>query len=128
MLGSLERFFGALLEHYAGVFPPWLAPVQIRLIPVNADLAAYASEIAARFRSRGLRAEVDEADGKLTAKIRNGELAKIPYLGVVGKKEQEAGTVSVRRHGGGDLGAVPVERLLAAFADTVADKTAEIKI
>jgi threonyl-tRNA synthetase len=128
MLGSLERFFGALLENYAGVFPPWLAPVQIRLIPVNADFAPYASGIAARFRSRGLRADVDEADGKLTAKIRNGELAKIPYLGVVGKKEQEAGTVSVRRHGGGDLGPVPVEQLLAAFDHAVADKAAEIKI
>lgn len=128
MLGSLERFFGTLLEHYAGVFPLWLAPVQLRLIPVNVDAANYSAEIAAKFREAGLRADVDESDGKLNAKIRNGELAKVPYLGIVGKKEQEAGTVSLRRHGGGDLGTVKVDQLIAAFEAAVGEKAAEIKI
>ena len=128
MLGSLERFFGALLEQYAGVFPPWLAPTQLRLIPVNVDALGYAAEIADRFRSRGLRADVDESDGRLNAKIRNGELAKVLYLGVIGKKEQEAGTVSLRRHGGDDLGTIPVDQLIAAFDKAVADKAAEIDV
>ena len=128
MLGSLERFFGTLLEQYAGVFPPWLAPVQLRLIPVNADAAAYAAEIAGKFRGAGLRADVDDSNGRLNAKIRNGELAKVPYLGIVGKKEQQAGTVSLRRHGGDDLGAVDTDRLIAAFEQAVADKSAEISV
>jgi threonyl-tRNA synthetase len=128
MLGSLERFCGALLEHYAGVFPPWLAPVQLRLIPVNADALSYASEIADRFRAAGLRADVDESDGKLNAKIRAGEMAKVPYLGIVGKKEREAGTISLRQHGGADLGTAPVDRIIAAVEKTVADKTAEIEL
>jgi threonyl-tRNA synthetase len=128
MLGSLERFFGTLLEHYAGVFPPWLAPVQLRLIPVNADAADYAAEIEGKFRSAGLRADVDDSDGRLNAKIRNGELAKVPYLGIVGKKEQQAGTVSLRRHGGDDLGVVDSGRLIAAFEQAVADKSAEISV
>jgi threonyl-tRNA synthetase len=128
MLGSLERFFGALLEHYAGVFPPWLAPVQLRLIPVNDDAADYAAELAAKFRDAGLRADVDDSDARLNAKIRKGELAKVPYLGIVGKKEQEAGTVSLRRHGGDDLGTVKVDKLIAAFEAAVAEKTAEINV
>ena len=128
MLGSLERFFGTLLEQYAGVFPPWLAPVQLRLIPVNADAAAYAAEIAGKFRGAGLRADVDDSNGRLNAKIRNGELAKVPYLGIVGKKEQQAGTVSLRRHGGDDLGAVDTDRLIAAFEQAVADKSAGISV
>jgi threonyl-tRNA synthetase len=126
MLGSLERFFGTLLEQYAGVFPPWLAPVQLRLIPVNVEAAEYAAEIAAKFRDAGLRADVDDSDGKLNAKIRNGELAKVPYLGIVGKKEQQAGTVSLRRHGGGDLGTVEVNKLIDAFEAAVSEKAAEI--
>jgi threonyl-tRNA synthetase len=128
MLGSLERFFGTLLEQYAGVFPPWLAPIQLRLIPVNADAAEYAAEIARKFRGAELRADVDDSDGRLNAKIRNGELAKVPYLGIIGKKEQKAGTVSLRRHGGDDLGAVNIDQLIAAFEQAVADKSAEITV
>ncbi len=128
MLGSLERFFGTLLEHYAGVFPPWLAPVQLRLIPVNKDVVPYAVELAGKLRAAGLRADADESDGKLAAKIRTGEVAKIPYLGVVGKREREAGTVALRRHGGEDLGPVPLERLIAAFQKAAADKAALVAL
>jgi threonyl-tRNA synthetase len=128
LLGSLERFFGTLLEHYAGVFPPWLAPVQLRFIPVNPEALPYAGDLAARFQAAGLRADVDAADGKLGAKIRTGELAKVPYLGVVGKKEQEADTVALRRHGGEDLGTVDVYRLRAALQRAVADKSGALEL
>jgi threonyl-tRNA synthetase len=122
MLGSFERFFGTLLEHYAGVFPPWLAPVQIRLVPVNKDYVTHASELAEKMQAAGVRADVDESDGKLTAKIRAGEMAKVPYLAVVGKREQQAGTVALRRHGGEDLGPVAVERLIEALRKATVDK------
>ncbi|MGD8718724.1 MAG: threonine--tRNA ligase [Candidatus Zixiibacteriota bacterium] len=128
MLGSFERFFGTLLEHYAGVFPPWLAPVQMRLIPVNDDLAEYAAEVAAEFRVSGLRAEVDESDGKLGAKIRAGEMAKVPYLGIIGKRERDARAVSVRAHGGEDMGAVPLDRLIPAFKKANDEKAAAIEL
>jgi threonyl-tRNA synthetase len=128
MLGSFERFFGTLLEHYAGVFPPWLAPVQLRIIPVNPDVAAYAAEIAAKMQAAGLRAEVDDSDGKLNAKIRAGEIAKVPYLAIVGKRESEAGTVSLRRHGGEDLGAVEADRLVEAFREATASKAAALEL
>ncbi len=123
MLGSVERFFGTLLEHYAGVFPPWLAPVQVRLVPVNKDYIPYASELAGKIQAAGLRGDVDESDGKLSAKIRAGEMAKVPYLGVVGKREQQTGTVALRRHGGEEVGPVAVERLIEALRKATEDKT-----
>ncbi len=128
MLGSFERFFGTLLEHYAGVFPPWLAPVQIRLIPLNPNFVSHAAEVAAAMEAAGLRADVDKSDGKLNAKIRTGELAKIPYLAVVGEREREAGTVALRGHGGEDLGSVELDRLIEAFKKAIIDKTAAIDL
>ena len=128
MLGSFERFFGTLLEHYAGVFPPWLAPVQLRIIPVNPDFAPYAAELAAAMNAAGLRVDVDNSDGKLNAKIRAGELAKVPYLAVVGKRESEAGTLALRRHGGEDLGAIDAERLVEAFREATANKAVALEL
>jgi threonyl-tRNA synthetase len=128
MLGSFERFFGTLLEHYAGVFPPWLAPVQVRIIPVNPDFVSHAAELAAKMEAAGLRAQVDKSDGKLNAKIRNGELAKVPYLAIVGKREREAGTVALRRHGGEDLGPVDVGRLIEVLQAATAGKTAALEL
>ncbi len=128
MLGSFERFFGTLLEHYAGVFPPWLAPVQVRFIPLNPNFAPYAAEAAAAMQAADLRVDVDKSDGKLNAKIRAGELAKIPYLAVVGEREREAGTVALRGHGGEDLGSVGLERLIEALKKATADKTAAIDL
>jgi threonyl-tRNA synthetase len=99
LLGSLERFFGILIEHYAGVFPTWLAPVQARILPVGEDFLEYAGHVGAALREAGLRAEVDTDNDTLGAKIRRGRNDRVPYLLVVGEREQESGTVSVRFRG-----------------------------
>ncbi len=108
VLGSIERFFGVMLEHFAGDLPFWLAPEQVRVLPVSDKFLAGAQEVAERFRKEGLRAAVDSRNEKLGAKIRDGELAKVPVLLVVGGKELESGTVAVRLRHRGDLGSFPV--------------------
>jgi threonyl-tRNA synthetase len=108
--GSFERFIAILVEHFAGAFPPWLAPVQALLLPVSDKFLDYARET--RERLAGFRVEVDESNEKLGAKIRSAELQKVPYIVVVGEKEQAAGNVSPRRHGGKDLGAMSREAFL----------------
>jgi threonyl-tRNA synthetase len=112
LLGSLERFFGVLIEHYAGDFPIWLAPVQAKVLPISKDNLDYAREVRDALVRGGLRVEVDERNEKIGAKIRDAELVKIPYMLVVGKRDQEAGTVSVRRRGKGDQGAVSRDHFL----------------
>ncbi|MHB8418889.1 MAG: threonine--tRNA ligase [Myxococcales bacterium] len=111
--GSFERFIAILIEHYAGAFPTWLAPVQARLVTVADRFLPYAREVAAELSAQGLRVEVDEGADKLGAKIREAELAKIPYILVVGEKEQEARAVAPRKHGTGDLGQMPLGQLQA---------------
>jgi len=113
MLGSYERFIGILIEHYAGEFPVWLAPVQAIVLPIAARHNAYAVSVRSRLLERGLRVEVDERDEKVGRKVRDAELRKIPYLLVVGDREAESDEVSVRRHGEGDRGATSVD----GFAD-----------
>jgi threonyl-tRNA synthetase len=113
LMGSVERFLGVLIEHYAGAFPLWLAPVQALVIPVSAERhGAYAEEVAARLRSAGYRAAADRANERMQAKIRQGELQKIPYMLIVGNREQEEGAVSVRLRSGEDLGALSLDALL----------------
>ncbi len=104
LLGSLERFFGVLIEHTGGVFPVWLAPVQVRVLPIADRHHEYAQQVVAELRKLGARAEVDDRKATTGAKIRDGETQKIPYLLIVGDREQQAGTVSVRKHGEGDKG------------------------
>ncbi|HEX9779667.1 MAG TPA: threonine--tRNA ligase [bacterium] len=104
--GSVERFFGVLLEHYAGALPAWLAPVQVAVIPVSEAVHGYARAIAEALRARGLRASVDERNERMQAKIRDAQLQQVPYMAVVGKREAEAGTVAVRHRREGDLGAM----------------------
>ncbi|HEY8450228.1 MAG TPA: threonine--tRNA ligase, partial [Bacillota bacterium] len=113
IIGSLERFIGVLIEHYGGAFPTWLAPVQARVIPVADAVVPYAREVAARLKARGLRVEVDERNEKMGWKIRQAQLEKIPYMLVVGAREAEAGTVSVRHRSLGDLGVESLDRLAA---------------
>ena len=113
LLGSLERFFGILIEHYAGAFPLWLAPVQACLIPVTDKQTAAARDVAAQLRARDFRVVVDERAEKMGAKIRDAQMQKIPYMLVLGGREIENGTVSVRGRVAGDLGAMP----LAAFIE-----------
>jgi threonyl-tRNA synthetase len=113
LLGSLERFFALLIEHYGGAFPTWLAPEQVRVLPVTDDSISYGEEVVSALKAAGFRAGGDWRPEKVNAKIRLAEVEKIPYMLVVGKREAGAGTVSVRRHGIGDVGPEP----LAAFLD-----------
>src|SRR5579862_5769039 len=105
LLGSVERFFGILIEHYAGAFPLWLAPVQISVLPLSEKLAAYADEVTKKLKEAGFRVHLDNRNEKLQAKIRDAQLEKVPYMLVLGGKEAEAGTVAVRHRSKGDLGA-----------------------
>src|ERR1700733_474494 len=105
LLGSVERFFGMLVEHYAGAFPLWLAPVQISVLPLSEKLAGYADEVTKKLKEAGLRVHLDNRNEKLQAKIRDAQMEKVPYMLVLGGKEAEAGTVAVRHRSKGDLGA-----------------------
>ena len=110
VFGSIERFMGILIEHYAGAFPYWLAPVQIKIVPINAaSHMDYAKELQAKFMNLGLRSEIDTRDEKLGRKIRDAQLQKVPYMLVVGDKEKEAHTVGVRERSKGDLGSMSLE-------------------
>jgi threonyl-tRNA synthetase len=104
IVGSLERFIGVLLEHTAGNLPVWLAPVQVAVLPISEKLFGYGEHVFRELRDAGIRAVLDRGEEKIGAKIRNAELQKIPYMLIVGQKEAETETVSVRRHGQGDLG------------------------
>jgi threonyl-tRNA synthetase len=113
LMGSMERFMGVLIEHYAGAFPVWLAPVQAVMIPIADRHIPYADELAERLRAEGLRVEVDRRGERMNAKIRDAQLQKVPYMLVLGDREQEAGKLAVRLRSGEDLGALDV----AAFID-----------
>ena len=113
LLGSLERFFGILIEHYAGAFPLWLAPVQVSLIPVTDKQIAAAQEIAAKLRAQDFRVQVDDRPEKMGAKIRDAQMQKIPYMLILGGRELENGTVSVRSRVAGDLGTMTLDAFLA---------------
>jgi threonyl-tRNA synthetase len=120
LLGSIERFLGVLIEHCGGDFPLWLSPVQVRVVPVSDELLAYATEVGTRLEQAGLRARVDPRNEKLGFKIRDAELAKVPVVMVVGKKEKDAGAVSVRWRKRGDLGSMALDRAIAAVLDAAA--------
>jgi len=110
--GSVERFFGILIEHYAGAFPVWLAPVQAEVLPLSEKFSVYATNVTSELRAAGFRAHLDDRNEKLQAKIRDAQLQKIPYMLIVGAKEAEAGTVSVRHQSKGDLGPRPLAEFL----------------
>ncbi len=112
LLGSIERFFGVLLEHYAGAFPMWLAPVQAVVIPIADRHVPYADEVADSLRAAGLRVEVDGRSERMQAKIRDAQLQKVPYMLVVGDREAEAGAAAVRLRSGEDLKALPVPEII----------------
>jgi threonyl-tRNA synthetase len=121
IFGSLERFMGVLTENYAGAFPLWLAPVQVRLLPVTDAVAPYVVDVAARLRAAGARVEV--VSGQSVGKaIRGAEMAKIPVMCVVGAREAEAGSLSVRTYKDGELGALPAEEVVARVAAAVAGR------
>ena len=111
VFGSFERFIGVLIEHFAGAFPTWLAPVQARVIPVSEKALAYGRTVLDRLRARGLRAELDERNEKLGYKIRAAQLEKIPYMLVVGEREAREERASLRLRTGEDVGQLPVEEI-----------------
>jgi threonyl-tRNA synthetase len=111
-LGSSERFVGFLLEHFAGAFPTWLAPVQIEMIPIGEKHQEYAEQVAKTFREKGLRIDVDSRNETMQAKIRDAQGQKIPYMFIMGDREAQEGTVSVRLRSGENLGAKPVAEVL----------------
>jgi threonyl-tRNA synthetase len=120
IFGSFERFIGILIEHFAGAFPTWLAPVQARVLPVSAKHAEYAGTVHRRLSDASVRAELDDRSEKLGYKVREAQIRKVPYVLVVGEREAREGTASVRKRGGEDVGAIPLERFLA-------EVTAEIR-
>ena len=122
ILGSIERFLGILIEHYGGDFPLWLAPVQVAVLPVSDRYTTYGAKVLEVLDAAGLRAELDDTSDKVSAKIRRATLRRIPYMLIVGEKEQDAGTVSVRDKTLGDLGAEPTEAFVARAADEIHDK------
>ncbi|MEK8024273.1 MAG: threonine--tRNA ligase [Candidatus Hydrogenedentota bacterium] len=123
ILGSLERFIGILIEHYAGAFPLWLAPIQVRVLTVTDKSIPYAEGIAEGLRGHGYRVEIDTGSEKIGKKIREAEMMKIPYMLVLGERDAEASTVSVRRHKEGDLGAMSIEEFLKKMqADSRVDE------
>ncbi|MBO4388923.1 MAG: threonine--tRNA ligase [Spirochaetales bacterium] len=123
LLGSIERFFGVLVEHYAGAFPPWLAPEQVRLVPVTDQVTDYAKAVEARLRKEGFRVSCDFSSERMNAKIRASQMMKNPYCLILGEKERDAGTVSVRYRTGKQVNGVPLEDFIAELHDAVDKKT-----
>jgi len=117
LLGSLERFFGILIEHYGGAFPFWLAPEQARILPITDKELEYANKLAEALRQESIRVKIDTSSGKIGAKIRNAQIEKIPYMLIVGGKEQTAQTVSVRSRSEGDQGVLPLAELVGKFKE-----------
>jgi len=118
--GSLERLIGILIEEYAGDFPLWLAPVQVRLLPVTSEQLGYGTQVADQLRSQGVRVEVDTSGDRLGKMIRNAEKAKIPVMAVIGAKEIEANSLSVRTRASGELGTLPVAEVVQRLSDAIA--------
>jgi len=117
ILGSMERFLGVLIEHYGGAFPLWLAPVQAVLIPIADRHIEYCEEVLAELEAAGFRAEVDNRNERMNQKIRTAQMQKVPYMLVVGDREQEAGAVAVRQRDGEDLGAMPLDDFLTRLGE-----------
>jgi threonyl-tRNA synthetase len=123
LLGSVERFFGILIEHYAGAFPLWLAPVQVEICPVSEKVAEYAKHVHETLKNHGIRVHLDDRNEKLPAKIRDAQMQKVPYMLVVGPKEAEAGTVSVRHRSKGDLGPRPLADVVSSLQEEISSRS-----
>jgi threonyl-tRNA synthetase len=122
LLGSIERFFGVLIEHYGGAFPVWLSPTQAVIIPIADRHVEYAEEVAKQLKAADLRVEVDDRSDRMNAKIRDAEKRKIPYMLVVGDREMEDGKVDIRRRSGERLGAMLVDEFKALAVKDVEEK------
>ena len=123
VFGSIERFIGILIEHYAGKFPAWLAPVQVKVLSVSEKSRAYGNSIVDKLKAAGIRCEADNRDEKIGYKIREAQLEKVPYMLILGEKEAESGnTVSVRSRDRGDLGSIPTEDFIKDLLEEIATK------
>ena len=120
--GSMERFIGILIEHYAGAFPTWMAPVQVKILPISEKHVEYAKDLAKQMHRDYVRVEVDDRSEKIGYKIRQAQMAKVPYMLVVGDKEVEEGTVNVRKHGGDELGSVPFEEFFNSIKTEIKER------
>ena len=123
LFGSIERFFGVLTEHYAGAFPPWLAPVQAIGIPVADAFSPYLTDVIAQMRKAGLRVEMDSSDDRMQKKVRNAQLAKIPFMVIAGEEDQNAGAVSFRYRNGEQKNGIPIAEAIAEIKKCVSDRT-----
>jgi len=124
-LGTHERFIGFLLEHYAGKFPTWLAPLQVKILPISDKFMDYAKEVMKKMKNADIRVEIDDRNEKIGKKIRDTELMKVPYMLVIGEKEMNEGKVAIRRQGKGDLGAKLVEEFVAEIVEEVKERKSE---
>ena len=123
LYGSVERFFGILIEHYAGAFPLWLAPVQVRICPVSEKVADYAKHAHRNSQGHNIRVHLDDRNEDSRQKIRDAEIQKIPYMLIVGPKEAEAGTVSVRHRSKGDQGPKPLAEVVDSLQKEVESRS-----
>ncbi|CAB5043618.1 unannotated protein [freshwater metagenome] len=123
LFGSIERFFGVLTEHYAGAFPPWLAPVQAIGIPVAEAFADYLADVIKQMRTAGIRAELDGSDDRMQKKVRNAQLQKIPFMVIAGEEDQAAGAVSFRYRNGDQKNGIPISEAIAEIKKIVAERT-----
>ena len=122
VFGSIERFIGILIEHFAGKFPVWLSPTQVKILPITDKQEGYANELCAKLKETGVRVSVDDRNEKIGYKIREAQMEKVPYMLVIGEKEAEAGQVAVRRRDKGDMGAIAKEDFVAMIKADIADK------
>jgi threonyl-tRNA synthetase len=124
-LGTHERFIGFLLEHYAGKFPTWLAPVQVKILPISDKFMDYAKSVLGKLKKLDIRVEIDDRNEKIGKKIRDTELMRVPYMLVVGEKEASEGKIAIRRQGKGDLGAKAVDEFAAEIAAEIKERRSE---
>ena len=124
VFGSIERFIGILIEHFAGKFPVWISPLQVKILPITDKQADYANEICKKMREAGIRVKVDSRSEKIGYKIREAQMEKVPYMLVIGAKEEEEGMVAVRRRDKGDMGAVSADEFIQTVLGDIANKTA----
>jgi len=124
-LGTHERFIGFLLEHYAGKFPVWLSPLQVKILPISDKFMEYAGDVKKQLRKAGIRVEIDDRSEKIGKKIREAELSRVPYMLVLGEKEMNENTAAVRKQGKGDIGVKPIEEFINDILTEVKDKKAE---
>ena len=123
LFGSIERFFGVLTEHYAGAFPPWLAPVQVRGIPVADGFIPYLEEVAKKMRSEGIRVDIDKSDDRMQKKIRNAQMDKIPYMMIAGEEDQKNGAISFRYRNGEQKNGIPIDEAINEVLSAIKNRT-----